>query len=481
MSGARRGRNRAEIPANIAEEGAAGGSIQQSPPNANRNLGEQRSPPPLYAEALNQPNVMREPGLAFQPNPVPQNIPGGPVEGLNVMFQQMINAFNLGQQAIINAIRENNIPQNREERVLGPAPVEPQNVPNVPFNANPPFANPQGFRGQRPQGAPQPQARTQHLKSTDAKIPQYAGSYDSKTPYDFIIELEKYQEIVGYTQFEMIQYVIPLALIQDAYNWYRYEPPFQNWNEFKIRLRAEFQALGYHEELKRELDNRSQAPTESLTSYIRIIQDYYERIGEPVVELSIVNRVLKKMHPEYRQALLGKDIRTLNHLKLEAHAAQEMIKNFRTYRPPPTFGSLEPSLVRRPLMKVQETSTKELPYSLTMDANKNLSEPPRLHFSSVDPYAYHHPSTKKVVHFDSTIREIESTSPSRSSRTLPRTPPRTPPRNSTIPQSNEMNELKCFGCGSPGHFKRNCPKSPRSPSSLKNVSGNESTPSPFRQ
>jgi len=476
---ARRGR-RAGVPVDGNEEGA-GGSIQHSSPNSSRNVADQRSPPPHYQEVAGQPIIGDVPG-----NPVPPVIPV-PVAELNNMFQQMIHAFNASQQAIIHAIRENVPQQLREERRLGAAPQEHQNMNNIQMNPNIPQNIPVdgGLRPPRLQGPPQNlPARTQHLKSSDAKIPQYAGSYDTKTPYDFIIELEKYQEVVGYSQVEMIQYVIPLALTQDAYNWYRYEPPFQTWEEFKTRLRFEFQALGYFDDLKRELENRSQAPTESLTSYIRIIRDYYERIGEPVAERAIVDRVLKKMHPDYRQALLGKDIRTLRQLKLEAHEAQEMIKNMRTYRPPPTSGSLEPSLAWRPLMKAHDPKFKDQSYSLTMDSSKYFSESPKLHFASVDPYAYHHSSHKKTVQFEPQATAINSNSPRRNSVTPSRTPPGTPPRNSSssmnIPQSTEREELKCFGCGSPGHFKRNCPKIPRSPSHSK-ISGNESTPSPRRQ
>jgi len=54
------------------------------------------------------------------------------------------------------------------------------------------------------------------------------------------------------------------------------------------------------------------------------------------------------MHPEYRQALLGKRIATLAELKREAHSAQELIKSYRTYKPPNVFGTLEPSLAWKP-------------------------------------------------------------------------------------------------------------------------------------
>ena len=58
--------------------------------------------------------------------------------------------------------------------------------------------------------------RTHHLKTSDIKIPTYAGSHEGKTPYEFIMELEKYQRAVGYSEGDMLNQVVPLALKEDA-------------------------------------------------------------------------------------------------------------------------------------------------------------------------------------------------------------------------------------------------------------------------
>jgi len=54
------------------------------------------------------------------------------------------------------------------------------------------------------------------------------------------------------------------------------------------------------------------------------------------------------MHPEYRIALQGKVIDSMQTLKQAAYEAQETIKWRRTYKPPPCDGSVEPSLVWHP-------------------------------------------------------------------------------------------------------------------------------------
>jgi len=243
--------------------------------------------------------------------------------------------------------------------------------------------------------------------------------------------------------------------------------------------------LRYFGELKRELENRSQSPTESLTSYIRIIRDYYERIVVPVAELTIVTQILQTMNPEYRQALLDKDIRTLvqsttltttEYFKFEAHKAQELIKHIRTYRPPPTTGNLEPSLAWKPILKSSQANKDET-VNMTVESER---KPSKLHFASLDPFAYHHSNLTKTVKFQ--VEAKPPNTPPRSSQTWQKTSPRNENANlrerRTAGGSDNGGDRGCFNCGSLDHFRRNCPKLVKTNSSPKTYSGNGSTPSP---
>jgi len=55
----------------------------------------------------------------------------------------------------------------------------------------------------------------------------------------------------------MLNYVLPVSLTHKTYRWYREKYPFNTWEEFKTKLRAEFQAVGYKEDLRRDIEAKS--------------------------------------------------------------------------------------------------------------------------------------------------------------------------------------------------------------------------------
>jgi len=244
-----------------------------------------------------------------------------------------------------------------------------------------------------------------HLKTSDFKVPVYIGSQDYKTPFDHIMELERFQRALGYDENAMLNFVLPVPITHEAYRWYREEYPFNTWEEFKTKLRAEFQAVGYKEDLRRELEDRTQGPDEPLTVYIRIIMDYYERLGENTPEATVVDRILRQMHPEYQQVFFGKQVRTLRELKLIAQTAPELIKSSRTYRPPPSKGTLEPSLSWKPSNMI--ASTKDNTGRMRVEN----PDAPKLQFSALDPFSYHHCENAQQVSFQTPSYSAHGFSP----------------------------------------------------------------------
>lgn len=432
-----------------------------------------------------------------------QNAQGGDQMRRQIQdLQQQMRQVNQNQaqanQAVLNQAN-NAAPQRANRNVVNAPPPQPQQQnafapqgamhpppPINPLNANNAFQVP-------PLNPPQGPTSNHHLKHVE--LPKYSGPHDIKTPYDFLLELDKYMSFTRNTPDTMLREILPLALTDHAYHWYRHEismAPFQNWEDFKSRFRKEFQPLGYVDELNRELELRTQGPTEPLTVFIRVILDYYERLGSRASEEEKISRIMRQMHPEYLQVLQGKRFLTIIELKEAAFQAQEVIKAYRMYRPPPIANSVEPSLAWRPVERLKDIVPEPRSNTSTFDPLKPATP---LHFVSVDPFTYYHNTApKKQVSFkDTEIKQSANKptappgSPTRASsnssiqdnRAINRTPP---PSRSDSPVRERRNsggsdgsrqEVVCYNCNEPGHYKRDCPK-------LQN-SGNESAPSSPRR
>jgi hypothetical protein len=446
--------------------------------------------PPAHDFGHRQVPPPGPPGIRVGNQPVPNNAArvDEPPPAYEAVYQQ-------GQQLPVRAPNQNQGLYPNPAPQQGPAfHAAHGNVPVVPIPGN--NANHQGLND-NDAGIPfmvmqegmqnGDRNSMHHLKAIE--LPRYSGAEEKKTPFDFIVELEKYKTISRSSEQFMLEKILPATLEGIAYNWYRHEMstgPFVNWEDFKVRFRREFQALGYREHLYRELDRRTQGPSESLSVFIRVILDYYERLDQRPPEREIVSRIMRQMHPEYLTVLYGKEINTIRELKEAAFQAQDLIKHTRLYQPPPTYHSLEPSLAWQPV----EARPAPPPVPI-LHPTENRSNP-RVHFAAVDPFAFYHPpSTSRNVTFDAgqvNSRGMEQrsmgtrtsgptdrpASPVQEDRNRPVSP--LPPRDNRErirSGSPDRGPLRCWECNG-DHMRNVCPRLNRSPP----ASGNGRAPSP---
>lgn len=309
-----------------------------------------------------------------------------------------------------------------------------------------------------------------HVKAMP--VPKYSGPAESKTPYDFLVELEKYQMISRTSEQTMLTEVAPMALEGQAFFWYRFESrnePFADWNDFKQRFRLEFQALGYEDELRKELEVRTQGPTEPLTAYIRVILDYFERLGLFPSEEEVVKRIKRNMHPQYLQILQGRRIDSVKDLMDGAVEAQKIIKAYRAYKPPPSFGGLEPTLRWKDTFPPRPD-------------NYSAAGVPRLHPHAVDPYEYFHSDNKKQVQFSEPIKVSKPVDNPRSYDQSRSVSPKPYSGERVFPSPNRPStpipEKRCYRCNSLDHLRPDCPLLANSPKASGN--GQNPTTSPRR-
>jgi len=79
---------------------------------------------------------------------------------------------------------------------------------------------------------------------THVDPPTFSGRNDTKSAYDFIQDLRKYQQVTSTPNNAMLHDVIPYAMKDDAYTWYYIEQllyPIRTYDQFVLRFRKKFQ------------------------------------------------------------------------------------------------------------------------------------------------------------------------------------------------------------------------------------------------
>jgi len=309
-----------------------------------------------------------------------------------------------------------------------------------------------------------------HLKAYD--IPKYSGFGDKKTPYDFLADLERYMQISGIHPDSLLQRVIPTSLIDDAFFWYNMEmswDPFENWEQFKLRFRQQFQPVDYERTLKREMDDRYQGPDESLSFFLRVIAGYYYRLGIQN-DSRIIERVCEQMHPSYKRHIRDARLyQSLAHFKRAVEHADVCVQAEQKYKAPVPGKSIEPLLAYNPR---------------TTSENKPITNNRREYQQSSFTRQF---EQKKQVSFPHTHETITQTPTKEVIETnvkvpaVPTTVNTTTHENKGYQTTNERgarsrspspgrNFSGCFNCKG-NHFARDCPlpnpnTTPQSPSPL---------------
>ena len=261
-------------------------------------------------------------------------------------------------------------------------------------------------------------SKSQHLKTSDIKIPTYSGAHEARTPYEFLMDLERYRKAVGYTEVDMLAQVIPLALREDAELWYRkVQYSVGTWQEFQVRFRREFQSPTYVRKLRRELEDRFQGPHEPLTKFIYVIDDYFQRLDPATPQKVRADRIIQNMHPDYRRKILTvrREFNSVEEIMSEAYEAQASLAWDREYKVPDIKGSIEPTLAYR---HPQWVSRPE-PVASIQYQRPNAPNIPEIQPSSFDRYAYFH---SQGIMNRGQVRFERNDAPERGNENRPRSP-----------------------------------------------------------
>ncbi|KAG0424395.1 hypothetical protein HPB47_028384, partial [Ixodes persulcatus] len=175
-------------------------------------------------------------------------------------------------------------------------------------------------------------------------VPTYRGYADRASATDFLEDLRKYQRAMGMSDREIQERILPIALVDEAARWFRLvgDQP-GTLDQFREAFRRECLPADYERRMRRELEQRTQHPDESLLEFVRAMQELFELAEPSAPHAERVERVIRQSHPTFAAYLRGSRFRDLNELASEARRLQGDILAARAYRPPPpASAALEP-------------------------------------------------------------------------------------------------------------------------------------------
>jgi hypothetical protein len=182
------------------------------------------------------------------------------------------------------------------------------------------------------------------VPSSLVPLPTFSGHFDKTSPTEFIGQFERYAAALGRQPQDLFAQLMPCALEGDANSWWKFYGEFTHYDTFTAAIKREYGATNYRVRLQRELEERTQHWNEPLASFVRVIHEYYERLGSAASDQEKVRRVLSQMHPEYRRYTYGRYFVNLKDLATKAIDIQAEVLAERNYRSPPPDQCVEPSL-----------------------------------------------------------------------------------------------------------------------------------------
>ncbi|CAN7978084.1 unnamed protein product, partial [Ixodes persulcatus] len=176
-------------------------------------------------------------------------------------------------------------------------------------------------------------------------VPEYSGHSDrAMSATDFLLAIQRYRKATGLTEKETLGRVLPVALVGPAARWHRLVGESAGTlDEFTALFRQEFLPADYLPRMRRELEERTQAPAEPFAEYLRAMQELLQIADPNVTNQEQVERVVRQAHPTFSRYLRGRPFGSLSELAQEARRVlADILAERRYHLPPAPTDTLEP-------------------------------------------------------------------------------------------------------------------------------------------
>lgn len=297
-----------------------------------------------------------------------------------------------------------------------------------------------------------------HRPPVRIPVPTYRGYADRASATDFLEELRKYQRAMGMSDREILDRILPISLVDEAARWFRLvgDQP-GTLDQFREAFRREFLPADYERRMRRELEQRTQHPDESLLEFVRAMQELFELAEPSAPNAERVERVIRQSHPTFAAYLRGSRFRDLNELASEARRIQGDILAARAYRPPPpAAAALEPRCAY---------TGDTLPRGTRRNESANYAEERgrdayAISDRALDPYSYGRRASRPTPQLGTTdSRPNEAARFPQDQRANARYD-RAGANQSAWRNPRRADERRCFRCNGTDHLARQCPERP---------------------
>ena len=304
-----------------------------------------------------------------------------------------------------------------------------------------------------------------------------------RDPESFIVDLTNCKETYKLTLDEIVK-ALPSVLDGESWQWFRREHQFwKTYEDLVDAFRLQYSFEDVQERLRKELEVRTQGPSEEISTYLLKVRDLLDQLKPPLTLGEQLDRVYQKLHPSYRLRIERKDFENFPELQRlgkreELRRAQE-----KAYKPPPPISdSAFPASAYIPpkqqrhvrLASVAQTSADEIEESLSSSSNlapvattQTDQEPDQK--SSRERKA----KPKDEQRGDKKDRKRDARSKSRGrhrdkpkkDRDQPSEPEKkqeelkieeVPPKAKYEDMQRRKQREPCFRCGQAGHWRREC-------------------------
>lgn len=180
-----------------------------------------------------------------------------------------------------------------------------------------------------------PQNIVSFLKECTRRGLQFSGS-----PHDnicsFFRRLDEVNRIYCISDDQLLHACAQQIFTNVAKTYYvAHRDEFSRWSDLQARYLVVFESDITDAERKRDMSDRTQVVHESITYYVATMKTLNSRLTKPMSEDDLLEMVLFRLHPVYKERVIDKRISSFDELEIVCRAYERLDREKANYRPPP--------------------------------------------------------------------------------------------------------------------------------------------------